>query len=139
MGKMRDAVSEKIDKIERHHAALKTRRFGFLVRPLTLFLGSLITIIGIVTIPFPGPGWLTVFIGVGILSLEAHWAQRLLKWGIHKYEQFFLWYKNQNKKIRYGIIFTTCLCVWICVAVAAYISWKCGAIPALDPIMTKFF
>ncbi|MDB5384994.1 MAG: hypothetical protein JWM11_640 [Planctomycetaceae bacterium] len=37
-------------------------------------------LVGIVLIPGPGPGWLIVYAGVGILATEFPWAQKLLVW-----------------------------------------------------------
>lgn len=135
MGSMRETVAEKVGKISAHHEALKTKKLGFLVRPATLAIGWLIVIIGIITIPFPGPGWLTVFVGVGILSLEVHWAHRLLEWGVHQYERFFSWFRRQPKTNRYGIVAGTCAVAWVAVGASTYIAWQMGAVPALDPVM----
>lgn len=135
MASMRDAVAQKVQAIEQRHQAMKQKRFGFLVRPAVLIIGWVVVIVGLITIPFPGPGWLTVFVGVGILSLEVKWAHRLLDWGIKKYEQFFDWYQGKNKPTRYFIIFLICLCVWIAVGSAMFGAWYFGAFPALDPVM----
>ena len=44
-------------------------------------VGSIVTVTGLILVPFPGPGWLVVFIGVGILASEFEWAKRLLAFG----------------------------------------------------------
>ena len=44
-------------------------------------VGTIVTVAGLVAVPAPGPGWLIVFVGVGILASEFEWAQRLLDWG----------------------------------------------------------
>jgi uncharacterized protein (TIGR02611 family) len=36
-------------------------------------VGGLVLIIGLILIPLPGPGFLVVFLGVFILSLEFEW------------------------------------------------------------------
>ena len=40
--------------------------------------GFLVVLIGLILIPLPGPGWLIVFLGLGILAREYVWAERLL-------------------------------------------------------------
>ncbi len=35
---------------------------------------------GIVLLPLPGPGWLIIFAGLGLLGTEYEWARRLLQW-----------------------------------------------------------
>lgn len=137
MGSMRDAVAQKVEQLERHHEELKQRRFGFLVRPLVLSLGTLVVVLGLITIPFPGPGWLTVFVGIGILSLEAHWAHRLLGWAVKLYERLSAWYQQQPKKVRYSMIAGTVLAAWVTVLGLTWAGWKMGMIPALDPIMAS--
>ncbi len=39
-------------------------------------VGGLLTIIGLILIPLPGPGFLVVFAGVFILSLEFAWFEQ---------------------------------------------------------------
>ncbi|MDR0849254.1 MAG: TIGR02611 family protein [Propionibacteriaceae bacterium] len=43
-------------------------------------LGTLILVGGIVMLATPGPGWLTIFLGLGILASEFSWAHRLNVW-----------------------------------------------------------
>ena len=43
-------------------------------------VGVLIIAIGIVLLPLPGPGWLIIFAGLGLLATEYAWAARLLGW-----------------------------------------------------------
>jgi uncharacterized protein (TIGR02611 family) len=40
--------------------------------------GVAVIAIGIVLLPLPGPGWLVIFAGLGILGTEYEWARRLL-------------------------------------------------------------
>ncbi|MCW2494668.1 TIGR02611 family protein [Jatrophihabitans sp.] len=42
-------------------------------------LGALVIAIGIVLLPLPGPGWVIIFGGLGILATEYPWAARLLR------------------------------------------------------------
>ena len=41
-------------------------------------VGGLITILGVVALIAPGPGWLIIFAGLGILGTEFAWAARVL-------------------------------------------------------------
>ena len=43
-------------------------------------LGCLVIAIGIVLLPLPGPGWVIIFGGLGILATEYTWAARVLSW-----------------------------------------------------------
>ena len=46
-------------------------------------LGLVIVVFGLILVPFPGPGWLIVFLGLAIWASEFEWAQRLLRIAKH--------------------------------------------------------
>jgi uncharacterized protein (TIGR02611 family) len=47
-------------------------------RVLVGIVGGLVTLIGVVALVAPGPGWLIIFTGLGILASEFAWAARVL-------------------------------------------------------------
>ena len=49
-------------------------------------VGGIVLLAGIAMIPYPGPGWVTVFLGLGILSTEFEWAGRILHFAKDKYD-----------------------------------------------------
>jgi uncharacterized protein (TIGR02611 family) len=66
-------------------------------------LGTAIVLLGLVLVPFPGPGWLIVFLGLGILATEFAWAERLLDFGRAKFRAWLRWVGRQNLLVR-GLI-----------------------------------
>ena len=54
-------------------------RRGVVSRLLRLTAGTLVRILGVIMMPLPGPGLLIVAIGLGILSRDVAWADRLLQ------------------------------------------------------------
>jgi uncharacterized protein (TIGR02611 family) len=48
-------------------------------RILVTAVGGFLVIVGVALLVLPGPGWLLIFIGLGILATEYVWAERLLK------------------------------------------------------------
>ena len=42
-------------------------------------VGLVVVVVGIVLLPLPGPGWLIIFLGIGVWATEFAWAHRLLK------------------------------------------------------------
>ena len=42
-------------------------------------VGLVIVVIGLIMVPFPGPGWLVVFTGLAVWASEFEWAQQLLR------------------------------------------------------------
>ena len=49
-------------------------------------VGLIIVVVGLIMVPFPGPGWLVVFLGLAVWATEFVWAQRLLHRGRHTLE-----------------------------------------------------
>ena len=74
-------------------------------------IGGLIVLIGIVAIPYPGPGWLIVFAGLAVLATEFDWAQRLLDYGRGKYDTWAAWLKGQSLAVRAVFIALTTIIV----------------------------
>ena len=54
-------------------------RRGVATRLLRMTAGTIVTILGVIMMPLPGPGLLIVAIGLGILSRDVAWADRLLQ------------------------------------------------------------
>jgi uncharacterized protein (TIGR02611 family) len=52
--------------------------FGVPYRVFVAVVGIAIVLLGLVLVPAPGPGWLIVIGGLGVLSTEFSWARRLL-------------------------------------------------------------
>ena len=74
-------------------------------------LGLLVLIGGIIAIPYPGPGWLIVFLGLGILASEFDWAQRLLRFARSKYDAWLDWFKEQHWLVQGVFGLGTCVIV----------------------------
>lgn len=77
---------------------------GKLPRPvfrlLIAIVGGAVLIAGIVMIPYPGPGWVVVFIGLAILSQEFEWAERSLHYVRTRYDRWSEWVKRQHWGIK---------------------------------------
>ncbi|MBB4071442.1 TIGR02611 family protein [Canibacter oris] len=52
----------------------------FIYRTLLITVATAVIIAGILMLVLPGPGWLTIFLGLAILGSEFAWARRLLAW-----------------------------------------------------------
>lgn len=71
-------------------------------------VGALVLGVGIIAIPYPGPGWLIVFTGLGILASEFTWARRLLKFVRRHYDRFMDWFSRQSIVVQaFGALLTT--------------------------------
>lgn len=74
-------------------------------------IGGLVVVVGLITIPYPGPGWLTVFIGLGILSTEFKWAAGVLKFARGKYDAWVDWLARQAWWVKAIVSGLVCLVV----------------------------
>lgn len=74
-------------------------------------VGGIVLLAGIIMVPYPGPGWLVVFAGLGILSTEFAWAQRILHYAREKYDAWTEWVKRQSMLVRSLILLFTALVV----------------------------
>lgn len=43
-------------------------------------IGLIVVTVGVILLPLPGPGWLIIFLGIGVWATEFAWAHRLLSW-----------------------------------------------------------
>jgi uncharacterized protein (TIGR02611 family) len=66
----------------------------------TAIVGGAVVLLGIIAIPYPGPGWLIVFAGLAILATEFEWARRLLAVARGKYDIWQHWLKRQHAWVR---------------------------------------
>ncbi len=78
-------------------------------------IGGIVLIAGIIMIPYPGPGWLVVFIGLGILAQEFPWAQKVLDYAKSRYDAWQDWLREQSLVIK--AIFWALTCVVVIVTV----------------------
>jgi uncharacterized protein (TIGR02611 family) len=82
-------------------------KLDFLYRIGVGIVGLVVFVIGIVAIPYPGPGWAILFVGLGILATEFEWARRLLAYAKERYDKVMDWFHDRHWSIQVlGGIFT---------------------------------
>ncbi|RPA66121.1 TIGR02611 family protein [Gordonia oryzae] len=74
-------------------------------------LGAIVLAGGILAIPYPGPGWLIVFLGLGILASEFEWAHRLLRFARARYDAWLEWMKRRHWSVQAMFGLATCVVV----------------------------
>jgi uncharacterized protein (TIGR02611 family) len=68
--------------------------------------------VGIAAIPYPGPGWAIVFVGLAILATEFDWARRLLAYTRKRYDKVMAWFRRQGLWVQaMGAAFTGAIVV----------------------------
>ncbi|ASU79453.1 TIGR02611 family protein [Actinopolyspora erythraea] len=105
-------------------------------------VGGIVLLAGIVMIPYPGPGWLCVFAGLGLLATEFAWAHHVNMFAKHHYQRWISWLSRQHPVTRLAVMTATGLVVvatlWLIgafelVADALGLEWRWLASPLLDP------
>jgi uncharacterized protein (TIGR02611 family) len=80
--------------MSRHPVLEKTYRVAIGV------LGGGLSVIGLLLVPLPGPGWLVVFLGLAILGTEFHWARRVAGWLKRALDRFWTWFRARRARRR---------------------------------------
>ncbi|MCX2932879.1 TIGR02611 family protein [Mycobacterium sp. CVI_P3] len=108
--------------------------FGY--RVVVGVVGLAVLLVGIVAIPYPGPGWAIVFLGLAILATEFYWAHRALTFTRGRYDGAMVWFRRQGWWVQaLGAVFTAAVVVTTLWLVGA-VGWSAGLLgldhPALD-------
>jgi len=77
----------------------------------TAILGGFVVLVGVILIPYPGPGWLIVFAGFAVLATEFAFAKRTLHWLRVRYDRWVSWLRVQPFLLRLAVVASTCLVV----------------------------
>lgn len=74
------------------HQGSRLRR-GLVVAVITV-VGFVLLAAGVLMWFIPGPGWLFVFLGLGVWSLEFRWADRLNRWAFRYLRRSYAWWRR---------------------------------------------
>lgn len=66
--------------------------------------GGVVVLVGLVLVPYPGPGWLVVFAGLAILATEFDFARKWLEYGRDKYDKWGKWLLAQNRLVQIAVL-----------------------------------
>jgi uncharacterized protein (TIGR02611 family) len=79
-------------------------------------LGLLVVIAGIVMLVLPGPGWLVIFVGFGILATEFPWAHGVLALVRRQLASWASWVRSRSRWVwvAFGVV---------CLALAGIVVW----------------
>ncbi|MCW2516716.1 MAG: hypothetical protein JWR11_5758 [Mycobacterium sp.] len=95
--------------------------YDFTYRIVVGVVGLAVLGVGILAIPYPGPGWAIVFVGLAILATEFEWAHRLLTFTKERYDRVMTWFKRQG-------LWVQALAFVLTAAVAVATLWFLGAL-----------
>jgi uncharacterized protein (TIGR02611 family) len=104
-GALKQRVKAFRDGIEAKPKLRRTYRVAIAV------VGGIVLIAGIIMIPYPGPGWAVVFVGLAILASEFLWAHRVLTYARKKYDAWTDWLGRRSLVVRLAVLAATGLVV----------------------------
>lgn len=114
----RPSIRRLRERKERHQQRGKIYRITFAV------IGIVIILLGVILIPLPGPGWLIVAIGVGMLALEFDRMERVLERILDRVEATTEKLSNPQKLVL-GLLAVAGAAGWI----AAILFWDIPVVP----------
>lgn len=94
----------------------------FFYQIIVAVLGFAIIATGIVLLPLPGPGWVIIFVGLGVWASEFAWAARLLTWTKEQVTSWTHWLSRQNTLVR-GLVGVAVLAL-VLACLYGYLWWK---------------
>lgn len=122
--RMRSAAIEAEMGTGRRERTEERARRNVIVRVAVISFGTLVTILGVLMLVLPGPGIVVVIAGLGILSTEVTWAERLLAYAKRKAKVDTV--TDQHPWIKpVSIVVTVIAC-------AVSIAYALGWIPAIE-------
>lgn len=92
-------------------------------------VGLVIVVFGLILVPFPGPGWLIVFLGLAIWASEFEWAHHLLRHAKSTLHTWAVWLRPQPWWVK-GL---TLLLTLACVAVVFWLLFLISGVPPFLP------
>jgi len=98
------------------------RKVGFAYRVFIAALGAVVIVAGVILLPFPGPGWLVIFVGLGVLASEFAWAGRLLDYAKKRVGQWSRWVRKQSPAVRVALAIAMLMIV--AAALYGYHLWR---------------
>jgi uncharacterized protein (TIGR02611 family) len=98
-------------------------------RIVVFLLGLVVVVVGLLLIPFPGPGWLIVIGGLAIWATEFERAQRILEFVKRKVRAWEHWVKRQNPVVK-GLVGIVGIAF---VAAVLWLTFHFSGIPAFFP------
>jgi uncharacterized protein (TIGR02611 family) len=116
----------------RRLAARRALDVGY--RVLVGVAGALVVAFGLVTIPLPGPGWLTVIAGLVVLATEFTWAERLLAFTRRHVRAWTDWLGRQPLLLRLAVGLLTAAFVLAVLVTVLHLTGVPGWVPGWVPL-----
>ncbi|MEW1912301.1 TIGR02611 family protein [Kitasatospora sp. NPDC085895] len=97
---------------------------------VVFLVGLAVVGLGVVLLPLPGPGWVVIFLGMGVWATEFVWAQLVLRWTRRKVAEAAE--RALDPKVRRRNITLTVIGLVIIGALLGWYLWRYGAVLPWD-------
>lgn len=130
--------TESTDRRRWHHHRQRLRErpildFGY--RVLVAVVGLIVLLIGVAAIPYPGPGWAIVFLGLAILATEFYWARRTLSFTRDRYDTAMAWLRRQPAWVQAGSAVLTAAVVVATLWLLGAVDWLADLVGLEHPLL----
>ncbi|WP_337062689.1 TIGR02611 family protein [Kineococcus sp. G2] len=98
-------------------------------RTAVAVVGTAVTLVGLLMVPLPGPGWLVVFLGLAILGTEFATARRVHRFAHRQVHRWTQWIARRSWGARTGLGVGAALAAGA--AVWGYLAWQ--GVPTWSP------
>lgn len=100
--------SQRTNPVSAWYRRARSRRVvGPFLRIAVLTLGVLVTLLGLVLVPLPGPGWAIVFLGLALTATEFRPARSLLEFARGTVRMWTDWLMERPMWVRLGVTLAT--------------------------------
>jgi uncharacterized protein (TIGR02611 family) len=90
------AIAKRVDALRERLDSVPGGRFA--LRVVVTIVGSAFVLAGIVMLVIPGPGWLSIFLGLAILGTEYAFARRINDWLRTRVRRLWAWWKARRTR-----------------------------------------
>jgi uncharacterized protein (TIGR02611 family) len=120
---------------ERRERLRERALLDFAYRVLVAVVGLTVLLVGIAAIPYPGPGWAIVFLGLAVLATEFYWARRTLTYTRARYDTAKAWVRCQPAWIQGLSAVLTAAVVVVTLWFLGAIGWVAGLVGLDHPML----
>jgi uncharacterized protein (TIGR02611 family) len=122
-----DITSEAVDNDWQWRRKIRSNPHSYLIYRIVVgIVGTAIFVLGLIMVPFPGPGWLVVLLGLAVLASEFTWAHGLLLRSKQTLKAWNEWVQPQPWWVKGLVLLVT-------VAAVAAIFWALFLISGVPP------
>lgn len=98
-------------------------------------VGGVLVVVGLVTVPLPGPGWLTVLLGLLVLSSEFRSAERLLLFTERHLQRWAHWLAAQPRWVPLALATASAALAYAVLVLVLRVVGVPGWVPHWAPLL----